>query len=106
MPIIFISSASDSMNMIMPMNMGADDFISKPFDQSLLMAKLKAILRRAYNFSDRRSCDYPTTTTADGTVWHIKGQSDKLIPSQGELDTVIPSVILVTKDLGKALSSI
>lgn len=49
-PIIFISSASDNMNMIMAMNMGADDFIAKPFDQSLLMAKLQALLRRTYDF--------------------------------------------------------
>ena len=50
-PIIFISSASDNMNMIMAMNMGADDFIAKPFDQSLLMAKLMAMLRRTYDFA-------------------------------------------------------
>lgn len=50
-PIIFISSASDNMNMIMAMNMGADDFIAKPFDQSLLMAKLQALLRRTYDFA-------------------------------------------------------
>lgn len=50
-PIIFISSASDNMNMIMAMNMGADDFIAKPFDQSVLMAKLQAILRRTYAFA-------------------------------------------------------
>lgn len=50
-PIIFISSASDNMNMVMAMNMGADDFIAKPFDQSLLMAKLQALLRRTYDFS-------------------------------------------------------
>lgn len=49
-PIIFISSASDNMNMVMAMNMGADDFITKPFDQSVLMAKLQAMLRRAYDF--------------------------------------------------------
>ncbi len=49
-PIIFISSASDNMNMIMAMNMGADDFIAKPFDQSVLMAKLQAMLRRTYDF--------------------------------------------------------
>lgn len=57
-------------------------------------------------FSDHRSCDFSTITMADGTVWQIKKQSDKLILSQGELDTVIPSVTLVTKDIGKALSSI
>lgn len=50
-PIIFISSASDNMNMIMAMNMGADDFIAKPFDQSLLMAKIQALLRRTYDFA-------------------------------------------------------
>lgn len=50
-PIIFISSASDNMNMIMAMNMGADDFIAKPFDQSVLMAKIQAMLRRTYDFS-------------------------------------------------------
>lgn len=49
-PIIFISSASDSMNIIMAMNMGADDFIAKPFDGSVLMAKVNALLRRTYDF--------------------------------------------------------
>lgn len=50
-PIIFISSASDNMNIVMAMNMGADDFIAKPFDQSMLVAKIQAILRRTYDFS-------------------------------------------------------
>lgn len=50
-PIIFISSAADNMNMIMAMNLGADDYIAKPFDQSVLMAKLQAMLRRTYDFS-------------------------------------------------------
>lgn len=50
-PIIFISSASDSMNIVMAMNMGADDFIAKPFDQSVLMAKIQAMLRRTYDFA-------------------------------------------------------
>ena len=53
-PIIFISSASDNMNMVMAMNMGADDFIAKPFDQSVLMSKLQAMLRRAYDFGVSR----------------------------------------------------
>lgn len=51
-PIIFISSASDNMNIVMAMNMGADDFIKKPFDISVLTAKVQAILRRAYDFSN------------------------------------------------------
>ena len=50
-PIIFISSAADNMNIVMAMNMGADDFIAKPFDQSVLMAKVQAMLRRTYDFA-------------------------------------------------------
>ena len=50
-PIIFISSATDNMNIVMAMNMGADDYIPKPFDQSVLIAKVQALLRRTYDFS-------------------------------------------------------
>ena len=50
-PIIFISSASDSMNVVMAMNMGADDFISKPFDNDVLAAKVMALMRRTYDFA-------------------------------------------------------
>ena len=49
-PIIFISSASDNMNIVMAVNMGGDDFIAKPFDLNVLMAKMQAILRRTYDF--------------------------------------------------------
>ena len=51
LPIIFLSSASDNMNIVMAMNMGADDFIAKPFDMTVLVAKVQAILRRTYDFS-------------------------------------------------------
>lgn len=51
-PIIFISSANDNMNIIMAMNLGADDFITKPFDQDVLIAKINALLRRSYNYKD------------------------------------------------------
>ena len=47
-PIIFISSADDNMNIVMAMNIGADDFISKPFDLQVLTAKIQAVLRRSY----------------------------------------------------------
>ncbi|UEX90201.1 response regulator transcription factor [Staphylococcus ratti] len=49
-PIIFISSASDNMNQMMSMQMGADDFIEKPFNLSLTIMKIQALLRRAYDF--------------------------------------------------------
>lgn len=50
-PILFLSSASDNLNIIMAMNMGGDDFISKPFDLNVLLAKIQALLRRAYSFA-------------------------------------------------------
>lgn len=48
-PVIFISSASDNMNIVMAMNMGGDDFIAKPIDLSVMMAKIQAVLRRSYD---------------------------------------------------------
>lgn len=54
-PIIFISSASDNMNIVMAMNMGADDFIAKPFDGNVLIAKIQAILRRTHDFAEEQT---------------------------------------------------
>lgn len=54
-PIIFISSATDNMNIIMAMNMGGDDFVSKPFELSVLLAKVQAVLRRTYDFGGQTS---------------------------------------------------
>ncbi len=52
-PIIFISSASDNMNIVMAMNMGGDDFIPKPVDLSVMMAKIHAVLRRTYDMGGK-----------------------------------------------------
>lgn len=49
-PIVFLSSASDNMNIVMAMNMGGDDFVAKPFDLDVLTAKVQALLRRTYDF--------------------------------------------------------
>ena len=49
-PIIFLSSAGDNMNIVMAMNMGGDEFIEKPFDLNVVTAKIQAILRRSYTF--------------------------------------------------------
>lgn len=54
-PIIFVSSAADNMNIIMAVNMGADDFIAKPFELEVLLAKVQAILRRTYDFGGQTS---------------------------------------------------
>lgn len=49
-PIIFISSASDNMNIVMAINMGGDDFVAKPFDINVITAKVHALVRRTYSF--------------------------------------------------------
>lgn len=50
-PIVFLSSAADNMNIVMAMDLGADDFIAKPFDLDVLVAKVQALLRRTYDFA-------------------------------------------------------
>ena len=89
-PIIFISSASDNLNMVMAMNLGADDFIAKPFDQSVLMAKLQALLRRTYDLG-------ALLGTGDSTLTY---RDEKIQLSKNEFR--ILSVLL--KDKGKAVS--
>lgn len=51
-PIIFVSSRTDNMDIVMAIQMGADDYIQKPFSLSIVMAKIQAILRRTYDFND------------------------------------------------------
>lgn len=50
-PVIFVSSAADNMNIVMAVNMGGDDFIAKPFDLDVLTVKIQAMLRRTYDFT-------------------------------------------------------
>lgn len=52
-PIVFVSSASDNMNIVMAVNMGGDDFIAKPFDLDVLTVKIQAMLRRSYDFTSQ-----------------------------------------------------
>ena len=52
-PIVFLSSASDNMNIVMAMNMGGDDFIPKPVDPNVMVAKIQAILRRTYDMNNK-----------------------------------------------------
>lgn len=78
-PVIFISSAADNMNIVMAMNIGADDFIAKPFDQGVLMAKMQAMLRRTYDFAgavpvlEHRGA---LLNTGDGTLTYLGEKLD------------------------------
>ncbi|EOH75106.1 MULTISPECIES: response regulator transcription factor [Enterococcus] len=57
-PIIFLSSAKDQMNQVMALNMGADEFIEKPFELTVLLAKIQAMLRRSYQYGQQLSYDF------------------------------------------------
>ncbi len=99
-PILFLSSASDNMNIIMAMNMGADDFIAKPFDQNVLAAKIRAMLRRTYDFApaapvlEHRGA---LLSTGDNTLTY---QGEKIELSKNEYRILL----VLMKDKGKVVS--
>lgn len=78
-PVIFISSASDNMNIVMAMNMGGDEFIEKPFDLHVVTAKVQALLRRAYSYRGSASLmEYKgcILNLADATVTYQNQKTD------------------------------
>lgn len=78
-PIIFISSASDNMNIVMAMNMGGDEFIEKPFDLHVVTAKVQALLRRTYSYRGSASLmEYKgcILNLADATVTYQDRKTD------------------------------
>jgi len=70
-PIIFISSRNTNMDMIMAMNMGGDDFVTKPFELDVLVAKINALLRRSYNYVEGTQ----ETFTHNGLVLNVENSS-------------------------------
>ncbi len=99
-PIIFISSASDNMNIVMAMNMGGDDFIAKPFDQAVLMAKIQALLRRTYDFGAGvpvLECGGAVLNTGDQTL-HYQGQRVELSKNEYRI------LLSLMEDRGKVVS--
>lgn len=83
-PIIFLSSASDNMNIVMAMNMGGDDFIEKPFDLNVVTAKVQAIMRRVYAFQgavEVIECRGIVLKLSDATV-NVKGQEKELTKNE------------------------
>ena len=83
-PIVYLSSASDNLNIVMAMNMGGDDFIAKPFDLNVLTAKLQAILRRTYDFGSTEQvleCRGAVLNTSDASLTY---QGEKLELTKNE----------------------
>ena len=75
-PVIFLSSASDNMNIVMAMNMGGDDFLAKPLDLDVMMAKITAMLRRTYDMGSQ----LPVLTHRDA----ILNLADSTLTYQGQ----------------------
>lgn len=83
-PILFLSSMNDNMNIVMAMNMGGDEFIEKPFDLNVVTAKVQAVLRRTYEFrgtADVMEWNGAILNLADATVLY---QDQKLELSKNE----------------------
>jgi DNA-binding response OmpR family regulator len=87
-PVIFISSAGDNMDIIMAMNMGGDDYIVKPFDLGVLTSKIQAVLRRAYDFGgnasliEHRGAIFNTsslTLTSNGKMAELTRNESKIL---------------------------
>ena len=83
-PVVFVSSASDHMNIVMAMNMGGDDFIVKPFDLEVLLAKVQAILRRTYSFQNQSSVMEHGNVILNLTDMSLLYQGTKLELSKNE----------------------
>ncbi|MFS1664477.1 DNA-binding response regulator [Streptococcus sp. zg-JUN1979] len=89
-PIIFISSSDDEMDMVMALNMGGDDFISKPFSLPILEAKINAFLRRAQQFS--RDDNYQLdefSLSRDGVLTNANKQEVTLSPTELKILVVL-----------------
>lgn len=100
-PIIFISSRNTDMDMIMAMNMGADDFVTKPFDLDVLVAKINALLRRSYNYAENNN----ETITHNDLVLNVDNGS---VDVNGELIDLSKNeyrlLYILMKNHGKILS--
>lgn len=100
-PIIFISSRNTNMDMIMAMNMGADDFVTKPFDLDVLVAKINALLRRSYNYAENNN----ETITHNDLVLNVDNGS---VDVNGELIDLSKNeyrlLYILMKNHGKILS--
>lgn len=88
MPIIFISSSDDEMDMVMALDMGGDDFISKPFSLTILDAKISAFLRRVHQFTNDTYQIDQFTLSREGVLSNGKEQIT-LSPTEKKILTIL-----------------
>lgn len=89
LPVIMMSAKNDDQSKILGLDVGADDYIEKPFSFPVLSSKIKAILRRNYDASEeRKELSYKDIKVDLDDMTVRKG--DKVIPVNGkELDILI-----------------
>ena len=80
-PIIFLSSRDHPMDMVMAMNMGADDYVQKPFHSDVLLAKIQALLRRTYAYGE----EAPDVLEWNGAMIDMKRSIIRLDGNEVEL---------------------
>lgn len=99
-PVIFVSSAGDNMNIVMAVNMGGDDFLTKPFDLEVLSAKVQAMLRRSYAFRGITSVMEHRGVILDLTDASLKAGDEKIELTKNEFKILQ----LLFENIGSAVS--
>jgi DNA-binding response OmpR family regulator len=100
-PIIFLSSRNQNMDIIMAINMGGDDFIQKPFDLDILVAKINALIRRKYTYQEEeniRFVHHGLKLNVTNSTIEYKGQSTDLSRNEFIL------LQLMMRNIGKIVS--
>lgn len=108
LPIIFLSSHDQPMDIVMAINMGADDYVTKPFDMTVLLAKIQGLLRRTYDFVGEQSVLLFDDISLDlkNMQIHFAGKTDELTKNEFQILRVLferPQVIVSREDLMKEL---
>lgn len=108
LPIIFLSSHDQPMDIVMAINMGADDYVTKPFDMTVLLAKIQGLLRRTYDFVGEQSVLLFDDISLDLKTMqiHFAGKTDELTKNEFQILRVLferPQVIVSREDLMKEL---
>ena len=90
-PIMFLSSRDQAMDIVMAINMGADDFVTKPFDQQVLLAKVQGLLRRSYEFGrDESLLEYAGVILNTKSMdLHVEGQAITLTKNEFQILRVL-----------------
>ncbi|MGX7030863.1 response regulator transcription factor [Vagococcus zengguangii] len=78
-PILFLSSADDSMSIVTALNNGGDDFVAKPLDLAVFTAKVQALLRRSYEFQANKVM---TTYYTYGNLRYVPNESQIMLENQ------------------------